>query len=329
MACIICLLFFVVIYFLSEYDMDRVKEVCAVTLKGSVINVVLIVMKLAAGLLGHSAAMIADAIHSVTDFATDFVVMVFVKLGNKPVDKDHDYGHGKYETIASSVIAIALFGVGVLICYSGLVKIFHAAMGETLEQPGYIALLAAVASIILKEWAYRFTVSAGRRLQSEAVIANAWHHRSDALSSVGTLFGIGGAILLGHKWAVLDPLAAIVVSFFIIKAAYSLIKQNMEELTDASLPESVEDEIKRIVSKEKGVSELHNLRTRRIGNAVSVDMHVRMDGSISLYEAHAHATDIENDLRECFGNDAYINIHIEPKKKNGKYENPNKNAVKE
>lgn len=308
----------------AELNMDRVKEVYRVTIKGSAINALLIVMKLAAGILGHSAAMLADAIHSVTDFVTDFVVMIFVKLGNKPVDKDHDYGHGKYETLASSIIAIALFGVGVLIFYSGLVKIFRAASGEPLEQPGYIALVAAVVSIVLKEWAYRFTVNVGRRLQSDAVVANAWHHRSDALSSVGTMFGIGGAILLGPRWAVLDPLAAIVVSVFIIKAAYSLIVQNMKELTDASLPENIEKDIKDIVGMEQGVSELHNLRTRRIGNAVSIEMHVRMDGSMSLYEAHAHATAIEHSLRERFGGNAYINIHFEPIKKNGKYENPKK-----
>ena len=279
-------------------------------------------MKLTAGFLGHSAAMLADGIHSVTDFATDFIVLVFVKLGNKPVDKDHDYGHGKYETIASSLIALALFGVGALICYSGLVKTMRAASGEPLEQPGYIALTAAVASIILKEWAYRFTVSEGRRLHSEAVIANAWHHRSDALSSVGTMFGIGGAILLGPQWAVLDPLAAIAVSFFIIRAAFSLIVQDIKELTDASLPESVENEIRDIVNMEQGVSGLHNLRTRRIGNAVSLDMHVRMDGSMSLYEAHAHATAIEQNLRSHFGSQAYINIHIEPIKTDGRYEAP-------
>ena len=133
--------------------------------------------------------------------------MIFVKLGNKPVDKDHDYGHGKYETLASSIIAIALFGVGVLIFYSGLVKIFRAASGEPLEQPGYIALVAAVVSIVLKEWAYRFTVNVGRKLQSDAVVANAWHHRSDALSSVGTMFGIGGASCFRESIlnAMIDP----------------------------------------------------------------------------------------------------------------------------
>ncbi len=177
-------------------DADRVKEVYKVTIAGSIINVVLLVLKFAAGILGHSAAMIADAIHSLTDFATDVVVLVFVKLGNKPKDKDHDYGHGKYETLATAIIGISLFVVGVMICYSGVTKTYRAICGETLQQPGVVALIAAIVSIVMKEWAYQFTVKAGKKYHSEAVVANAWHHRSDALSSIGTMFGIGGAIIL-------------------------------------------------------------------------------------------------------------------------------------
>lgn len=180
-------------------DADRVKEVYKVTIAGSIINVVLLVLKFAAGILGHSAAMIADAIHSLTDFATDVVVLVFVKLGNKPMDKDHDYGHGKYETLATAIIGISLFVVGVMICYSGVTKTYRAICGETLQQPGVVALIAAIVSIVMKEWAYQFTVKAGKKYHSEAVVANAWHHRSDALSSIGTMFGIGGAIILGEN----------------------------------------------------------------------------------------------------------------------------------
>lgn len=302
--------------------MDRVKEVYKVTIKGSVINMVLILLKFVAGVLGHSAAMIADAIHSLTDFATDVIVVVFVRLGNRPVDKDHDYGHGKYETLASAIIGIGLFCVGVLICYSGVVKVFQALSGKQLEQPGAIALAAAIASILLKEWAYRFTVRVGKRLHSEAVIANAWHHRSDALSSVGTMIGIGGAIILGPDWAVLDPLAAIVVSVLVIKASYVIIVQAVNELTDASLPEQIEDEIVQIADSEEDVCEVHNLRTRRIGDTFSIDMHVRMPGGITLFDAHSHATAIEHRLKTKFGDKIYVNIHIEPIKVNGKYESP-------
>lgn len=296
------------------------KEVYRVTIWGSIINVVLLILKFAAGFLGHSAAMIADAIHSLTDFATDAVVLVCVTLGSKPVDKSHDYGHGKYETLATAVIALALLAVGVMICYSGVVKIYGVmVLGETLEQPGMVALIAAVVSIVLKEWAFRFTASVGRRCDSQAVMANAWHHRSDALSSVGTMFGIGGAIFLGPRWAVLDPLAAIVVSVFIIRASLGLIKQAVDELTDASLPEATENEIMEIAGKEEGVQEIHNLRTRRIGNSIAIDMHVRMLGSTTLFDAHQRATNIEHRLKDRYGKGTYVNVHLEPIKVNGKY----------
>lgn len=302
--------------------MDRQKETYRVTIAGSIINILLLAFKFAAGILGHSAAMIADAIHSLTDFVTDAIVLVFVRLGSKPTDRDHDYGHGKYETLASAIIGVSLLVVGMMICYSGVTKTYHAMCGEPLQQPGFIALAAAVASVVLKEWAYRFTVRVGRRCHSEAVVANAWHHRSDALSSVGTTVGIGGAIILGEKWAVLDPLTAIVVSFFIMKAAWSVLSKAVGELTDGSLPKETEDEIEKIVSEDKDVSVVHNLCTRRIGNRIAIEMHVRMPGETSLYEAHHHATEIEQRLKQRFGADTHISIHLEPVKVNGHYEDP-------
>lgn len=302
--------------------MDRQKETYRVTIAGSIINILLLAIKFAAGILGHSAAMIADAIHSLTDFVTDAIVLVFVRLGSKPTDHDHDYGHGKYETLASAIIGVSLLVVGMMICYSGVTKTYHAMCGEPLQQPGFIALAAAVASVVLKEWAYRFTVRVGRRCHSEAVVANAWHHRSDALSSVGTTVGIGGAIILGEKWAVLDPLTAIVVSFFIMKAAWSVLSKAVDELTDGSLPKETEDEIESIVSEDNEVSVVHNLCTRRIGNRIAIEMHVRMPGETSLYVAHRHATEIEQRLKQRFGADTHISIHLEPVKVNGHYEDP-------
>lgn len=302
--------------------MDRQKETYRVTIAGSIVNILLLAFKFAAGILGHSAAMIADAIHSLTDFVTDAIVLVFVRLGSKPTDRDHDYGHGKYETLASAIIGVSLLVVGMMICYSGVTKTYHAMCGEPLQQPGFIALAAAVASVVLKEWAYRFTVRVGRRCHSEAVVANAWHHRSDALSSVGTTVGIGGAIILGEKWAVLDPLTAIVVSFFIMKAAWSVLSKAVDELTDGSLPKETEDEIESIVSEDNEVSVVHNLCTRRIGNRIAIEMHVRMPGETSLYVAHRHATEIEKRLKQRFGADTHISIHLEPVKVNGHYEDP-------
>ena len=307
---------------MEKQDGSRERHIYRVTLAGSVINVLLLLCKFVAGILGHSAAMIADAVHSLTDFVTDIIVLVFVRLSSKPRDANHEYGHGKYETLASVLIGFSLFLVGVMICYDGLVKIYRAICGEELAQPGMVALAAAVVSIVLKERAFRFTRRVGRRVGSEAVVANAWHHRSDALSSVGTFFGIGGAILLGQKWAVLDPIAALVVSVLIIKAAIALIKPAMDELMEKSLPDEVENEIRRIAGSVEGVSEVHHLMTRNIGSHIAMEMHVRMRGDMTLYESHLHATEIERKLRARFGADTHIGLHVEPLKVNGRYERP-------
>ena len=307
---------------MEKQDGSRERHIYRVTLAGSVINVLLLLCKFVAGILGHSAAMIADAVHSLTDFVTDIIVLVFVRLSSKPRDANHEYGHGKFETLASVLIGFSLFLVGVMICYDGLVKIYRAICGEELAQPGMVALAAAVVSIVLKEWAFRFTRRVGRRVGSEAVVANAWHHRSDALSSVGTFFGIGGAILLGQKWAVLDPIAALVVSVLIIKAAIALIKPAMDELMEKSLPDEVENEIRRIAGSVAGVSEVHHLMTRSIGSHIAMEMHVRMRGDMTLYESHLHATEIERKLRARFGEGTHIGLHVEPLKVNGRYERP-------
>ena len=303
-------------------EKDREKSIYRVTLAGSAVNVVLLVFKFVAGFLGGSAAMIADAVHSLSDFITDVIVLLFVKLSSKPEDSDHDYGHGKYETLATSLIGLALMFVGVMILYNGVCSIVSAIMGNPLPQPGMIALAAALVSIALKEWAYRFTVKVGRKCESQAVIANAWHHRSDALSSIGTAVGIGGAILLGEKWAVLDPIAAVVVSVFIIRTAWQLTKQSAGELLEQSLPADMEREIVDIVAREPMTSEVHHLRTRRIGSHIAIEMHLRMPGDISLYESHQHATNIEQKLRKRFGASTHIGLHVEPLKINGKYVAP-------
>ena len=303
---------------------DREKSIYRVTLAGSAVNVVLLVFKFVAGLLGGSAAMIADAVHSLSDFITDVIVLLFVRLSSKPEDSYHAYGHGKYETLATSLIGLALMCVGIMIMYNGACSIVSAIMGNPLPQPGMIALTAALVSIALKEWAYRFTVKVGRECESQAVIANAWHHRSDALSSIGTAVGIGGAILLGEKWAVLDPIAAVVVSVFIIRTAWQLTKQSAGELLEQSLPAEMEREIEEIVAREPMTSEVHHLRTRRIGSHIAIEMHLRMPGDISLYESHLHATNIEQELRKRFGASTHIGLHVEPLKINGKYVAPEK-----
>lgn len=291
---------------------EREKRIYRVTLMGSVVNVILLVFKFIAGILGGSAAMIADAVHSLSDFLTDIVVIAFVRISSKPEDVDHNYGHGKYETLATSIIGLALLMVGLYIFYNGARQIWDVMHGAEIEQPGLVALIAAIVSILLKEWTYRFTVSVGKKVESQAVIANAWHHRSDALSSIGTAIGIGGAILLGKGWAVLDPVAALVVSVFIVKTALGLLSTSSGELLEKSLPKEVEKKIVDIVESEPEVSEVHHLCTRRIGNNIAIEMHIRMPGEISLKDSHTRASDIERMLRQHFGEHTHINLHVEP-----------------
>lgn len=293
---------------------EREKAIYQVTWAGSFVNFLLVVFKFIAGILGHSAAMIADAVHSLSDFATDIVVLIFTRISNKPQDKNHDYGHGKYETLATAIIDIVLFAVGAGICWNGLRAIQTVWQGGRLPVPGMLAFAGAIISIVSKELIYRYTIHVGRKINSNAVIANAWHHRSDAFSSIGTAMGIGGAIALGESWSVLDPMAAVIVSFFIMKVSVQLLKPCVDELTEKSLPDEIEKEICLIAENTPGVSAIHNLRTRRIGNHYAIEMHVRMDGHLTLYEAHAKASVIENKLKEKYGNETHVGIHVEPVK---------------
>ncbi len=294
--------------------MNREKEIYKVTLVGSAGNVALLTFKFIAGVMGHSSAMIADAIHSLSDFITDVVVLAFVHVSAKPQDESHDYGHGKYETFATFIIGLALIAAATGIIVSGIAKLIDWAGGKQLAAPGWLALAAAVISIIVKEILYRYTVNRGKKLDSQALVANAWHHRSDALSSIGTTVGIGGAILLGHRWTVLDPLASVVVGLMLVKVSVELLRTSMRELTESSLSDEIEKEIEDIICSFPDVSEPHNLRTRRIGNRFAIEAHVRMDGNVSLTAAHNRATAIEQRLRERFGPQTHVTIHMEPVK---------------
>ena len=292
----------------------RERSIYRVTILGSIVNLLLLVFKFAAGILGHSAAMIADAVHSLSDFVTDIIVLLFVRISNKPQDESHDYGHGKYETLATALIGVILFFVGLGILWNGGMSIWHVIQGQPLEAPGSMALVAALVSIVAKELLYQYTALVGKRVDSQAVVANAWHHRSDALSSIGTALGIGGAILLGDDWRVLDPIAAVVVSLFILKMAYKLVVPSFEELMDRSLSEEIEADIRKVLLEFPEASQPHNLRTRRIGNNCSVDVHIRMDGNLTLAHSHEITRAMEQRLRELLGQGTFINIHVEPRK---------------
>ena len=292
--------------------MSREKEIYKVTLVGSAGNVALLTFKFIAGVMGNSAAMIADAVHSLSDFITDVIVLAFVHVSAKPQDESHDYGHGKYETFATFIIGLAIMAAATGIIISGVAKLVDWASGKQLAAPGWLALAAAIVSIVVKEFLYRYTVHRGKQLGSQAVVANAWHHRSDALSSIGAAVGIGGAILLGNRWTALDPLASVVVGVMLVKVSIDLLRSSIGELTESSLPSDVEQEIEDIICSFPGICEPHNLRTRRIGNRFAIAAHVRMDGNKSLTEAHNRASAIERRLRERFGPQTHVTIHMEP-----------------
>ena len=293
---------------------ERNREILKVTLVGSVVNVALLLFKFVAGIVGHSAAMTADAIHSLSDFVTDIIVLVFIRISDKPRDKSHEYGYGKYETLAMTLISVALVIVAAGILYSGATKVLLWLDGTELEAPGMLALWAALLSIVLKEGVYHYSMVKARQLNSQAVEANAWHHRSDALSSLGTAAGIGGAIFLGQRWTVLDPLASCVVGVVIVRVAANLLRNALGDLLEHSLPDAVEEEILELVASLPDVIEPHNLRTRRIGNHYAIELHIRMDGDITLREAHDKASEVEALLKKHYGKRTHIAVHVEPVK---------------
>lgn len=292
--------------------MDRTAKVTFVTLVGSVVNIILTVFKIFAGVLGRSTAMIADGIHSLSDLLSDIVVIVFVKISAKGRDKDHDYGHGKFETFATLIISLMLIVVAANLMSGGINKIRQILDGGEVSSPGMIALWAAVASIVLKEILYRYTIIQGKALNSPMMIANAWHHRSDAFSSVGSLLGIAGAIFLGDKFVILDPITGCVISIFILVMAVKMSVPAIKELLDVSLPDDVEEKIEATAKSVKGVVDLHELKTRREGPGIIMEGHLVLDSEISLKEAHNISKKVEESLRKEFGPETQISLHLEP-----------------
>ena len=292
----------------------REKKIYKVTAIGSVVNVLLVIFKFVAGFVGRSSAMVADAVHSLSDLLTDIIIVVFVKTASKPIDHTHEYGHGKFETLATLIIGVILIIVGIGIMITGVedcIKFFH---GDRGERPRMIALIAAILSIALKEGAYRYTLSEGKKINSPVLIANAWHHRSDAYSSIATLIGIAGSMFLGKNGLIFDPLAAILVSFYICKSGYDVVKPSIDELLEGSLPVETEKEIREILKSVEGIEGVHNLKTRKIGNRIAIETHAEMDGKITLEEAHQIATKAEKEIKKKYGPKTHVGIHMEPKK---------------
>lgn len=292
--------------------MKREDEIRRITLWGAAVNILLTAGKLIAGVLGHSAAMIADGVHSLSDLISDAVVLAFTHISSKGKDRDHSFGHGKFETLATLIVSVILVVVSVKLMSGGIRSIIDIIKGTPLDRPGFIALAAAAVSIAAKEILYHVTLKTGKKVQSPVVIANAWHHRSDALSSIGSFIGIGGAIILGSKWTILDPIASCVISIAIIVVAVRMAMPSLAELLEASLPEEIEQEITATAAAVNGVRDFHDLKTRRNGISFIIDAHMTVDPDISIVEAHNIATHVEDALREKFGSETQINIHMEP-----------------
>lgn len=291
---------------------NRTKDIQKITLWGAFCNIALTIVKFVAGILGGSTAMLADAVHSASDLVTDIIVIVFTRISGKGKDKGHDYGHGKFETLATVVVSLMLLVVGAEMIKSSYQQIRSALEGNPLPAPEMIALWAAVISIIGKEFLYQWTVKVGKRLSSPVVIANAWHHRTDALSSVGSLVGIAGAIALGGEWTILDPLVGAVISIVIIVMAVKMSIPALAELTEASLPEKTEQKMLEIIRSVEGVRGVHELKTRLCGHYCIADFHIVVDPETTILESHETTVIIERKLREEFGEETQINIHVEP-----------------
>lgn len=293
---------------------DPVKVARHVTWVGFWINAALSALKIAAGIAGKSGAMVADGVHSFTDFITDIIVIIFFGVSRRKADANYQYGHGKYETFATMLIALFLAFVAVAFFYDGAERVWLTLQGHQLPRPGMIALAMAFISIGLKEWLFHYTRRSGERIRSASVVANAWHHRSDSLSSVATLVGIAGAMFLGQRWRVLDPIAAMVVSVFIFVVAWRIGLPSVKELLEVSLPRDLTRKMWTVIGSTPGVEGFHHFMSRRNGNASILDFHIKVDPTTTVVQGHEIATTVERRLRERFGNDMIINIHVEPYK---------------
>lgn len=296
----------------TDKNLNNVRLIRRVTWLGFWVNAVLMVLKILFGIIGHSDALVADGVHSLSDFATDLIVLIFVSIAYRHADSHHPYGHGKFETFASLLIALALLIVAVGIGIAGVESISASLRGEILPRPGVYTIIVALASIASKEFLYRYTVAAGRRINSSSLIANAWHHRSDAISSIATLIGVSAAYFLGDHWRIVDPIASVIIAVFIAISAVKIALPSVNELLERSLPPEIVDKAGQIIMSVDGVRRYHRLRTRRNGHSMIIDTHIKVDPDINVAEGHRIASSVEQSLRDHFGSDIITNIHVEP-----------------
>lgn len=294
---------------------DAVRQARHVTWVGFWINAILGFTKVVGGIFGRSSALIADGIHSISDFFSDIVVIIMVGVAHKRPDVNHQFGHGRYEALATIILSLALMAVAVGIFVDSIDRILFIYNGGEIPRPSNIALIIIALSIVSKEWLFHYTHRVGRRIHSEAVIANAWHHRSDAFSSVTTFAGVAGAMFLGNEWRVLDPIAALVVSVIIAVIGVRMLYPAFGELLGRSLPQDDCLKIENAVAGTEGVRDWHRLRTFKSGNDAYVEVHIKVDPEMNVRDAHRIATLTEDNIRKTLpGMSVYATTHIEPAK---------------
>lgn len=291
----------------------EVKAARRVTWLGFWVNALLGVAKILGGIFGRSSALVADGIHSFSDFASDIIVLTMVSIARKRPDKVHQFGHGRFEALATILLSLILIIVGIGIFYEGITRTIGFFHGEEIPKPELITLIILIASIASKEWLFVITKRVGVRIHSEAVIANAWHHRSDSFSSIATLIGVAGAMFLGDRFRVLDPIAAMVVAIFIIGVGVKMAGPSLSELLGAALPADELKSIGEVLDKVEGVRSWHALRTFKSGNDAYIEVHLKMDPDLTVRDAHHIATIAEQRLkRDIKDMSVHVTTHIEP-----------------
>ena len=279
---------------------------------GCIVNAVLMVLKMVTGHYGHSDALVADGFHSLNDFAADLIMLMFVGISFRGPDSRYSYGYGKFETFSTFLMSSFLIIVSLIIGYEGIESLVGYSRGMELEQPDIWTVIVVLFAMAAKEGLYHFYSSAGKKAGSKALVANAWHHRSDALSSMATLVGIAGAMFLGDQWRILDPIAAMVVSVFIVVVAVKIGRPAVAELLERSLPADVVEGMYRVIGSTPGVRAFHRFASRHNGNRMIVDFHIKVDPDISVVGGHHIASEVEHRLKEHYGQAVTATIHVEP-----------------
>jgi cation diffusion facilitator family transporter len=292
---------------MTESTTSSAKAGRNATLLGLFVNAFLILLKFIAGIFGNSQALIADAVHSISDLFTDVVVLFGIKIGRKPPDEEHHFGHARIETLASAIVGLALIGTAVYLGIEAALNIHR----HTESQPTGVALIGAGVSIALKEALYRYTVLIGRRIKSQLIVANAWHHRSDALSSVAVLLGVAGT-LINPSWHILDAFAALIVSFFIIKVGFDILRKTLREFTDTAPRPEIIEKLMQLSRTVEGVMDAHDLRVRTSGGFYQAEIHIVVDGQLTVVEGHRIAKTVERCLAEEMDELDRVIVHVDP-----------------